>query len=719
MRALVLLLLLSEVTISYSQTTNDVDFMKSSPLGCFSRGYEMDYYIPNTNINTTSLKLCQEHCQYVPGCVRFVYKAFWGECWFADENAVEIPSGSPYLIAGYKSCEPEAMTLPPRCRTEIPGNGFPGYSGKSSDLAWPGGKQPYNLECWPKRWDGAPLACTEINVLEDTTDGWPGKCRGLVEIKGVNGTDCGRDCRSNPSCQSWQNTVYYSCWQGLGKDCFVRSNFVPRSAQRLQHGSIRVLKDLTGYQIKGLTKGFDNAEGFFQKQEDAIVFCKNMCYSDIRCQYWLYAPNYGCYLEDASQEDGPPYPLTVHSAMRDTGYAKDCVAGEYIQHYCPAESVSRVRQMPLPILADCAERGYRYEPPSMFLSHRSVEPNWEACRSRCKLTVYCNYFAFWPDGGCLVAGTDSQRVVAESYEVISGPIHCNASFQTPPPSVERWVNNASGAVGRAQAMAPVAGVTTDVSSAHMAEIEIPILGLNVQALAPPDKHLLEGRYADAIAKTIGVPVTEIKEGPDSNDLDAQVHLSPSVGGGCILTAYTPNEPVTSQSPALLASKLKVPALITNLKVATTQVQLPVMALEGGQIQVGEPQVGTKDHPLKGLQQEPSFWSQWWPLLIALTFAVCIGGFLFVHYFANQADRDDGKRKRLRVSGRGVSDEDAVELPLKEGLESGLPPPPPMGVYSGAPSSASYTSSQGYTPQYQQRSTGYGGYGGSGRYGGYA
>lgn len=24
-----------------------------------------------------------------------------------------------------------------------------------------GGKQPYTLECWPKRWDGAPLACTQ------------------------------------------------------------------------------------------------------------------------------------------------------------------------------------------------------------------------------------------------------------------------------------------------------------------------------------------------------------------------------------------------------------------------------------------------------------------------------------------------------------------------------------------------------------------------------
>lgn len=32
-----------------------------------------------------------------------------------------------------------------------------------------------------------------------------------------------------------------------------------------------------------------------------------------------------------------------------------------------------------------------------------------------------NYFAFWPDGGCLITGTDSKRVAAENYEVISGP----------------------------------------------------------------------------------------------------------------------------------------------------------------------------------------------------------------------------------------------------------------------------------------------------------
>eukprot|EP00438_Fugacium_kawagutii_P031832 Skav208575 [mRNA] locus=scaffold177:230564:238012:+ [translate_table: standard] len=185
MRAFTVLLVLSKVTISQSQTTNDVDFMKSSPLGCFSKGYELDNYIPNTNINTTSLKLCQEHCQYVPGCVRFTYKAFWGECWFGDENAVEIPSKSPYLIVGgglqelrsrvYGAASQAAAGTNPRreqsrCRTETPGNGFPGFNAKGSGLAWPGGKQPYNLECWPKRWDGAPLACSQASGSED--DPW-------------------------------------------------------------------------------------------------------------------------------------------------------------------------------------------------------------------------------------------------------------------------------------------------------------------------------------------------------------------------------------------------------------------------------------------------------------------------------------------------------------------------------------------------------------------
>ena len=36
------------------------------------------------------------------------------------------------------------------------------------------------------------------------------------------------------------------------------------------------------------------------------------------------------------QEYGPPFPLTLDAARRDTMFAQDCVAGEYIQHFCPA-----------------------------------------------------------------------------------------------------------------------------------------------------------------------------------------------------------------------------------------------------------------------------------------------------------------------------------------------------------------------------------------------
>lgn len=47
-----------------------------------------------------------------------------------------------------------------------------------------GGKQPYTLECWPKRWDGAPLACTQA--------GWFGEMVWVVWVVWVDGPNGGR-----------------------------------------------------------------------------------------------------------------------------------------------------------------------------------------------------------------------------------------------------------------------------------------------------------------------------------------------------------------------------------------------------------------------------------------------------------------------------------------------------------------------------------------------
>ncbi|CAE7270536.1 CYP27A1 [Symbiodinium pilosum] len=594
-RRLLFLGLALQVPLLQAQTSEDVDFMRSSPLGCFVRGFKFDRYIPNKNINTTSLKLCQQHCQYVDGCVKFSYRAFWGECWFADINAVEVPVESPYLIVGYRTCDTQGMQRPARCSTETPGNGFPGQTAEASNAAWPGGKQPYSLECWPKSWDGAPLPCKEVSVLDDTKNGWPGKCVGLVEMKQVNGSNCGENCRQHPGCQSWQKTVYNSCWQGLGKDCFVRHNWMPKEAQRLQHGSVRVLKDLTGMQIVGLWKGFDNIEGFFQNAQDAIAFCKHMCYSDFRCQYWTYAPNYGCWIEDASQEYGPPFPLTLDAARRDTMFAADCVAGEYIQHFCPEGFVNRIELEQPANLSDCAEKGFRYEPPDMFLTHRTSADSWEQCRMRCKLTVYCHELSVAAPGA-------------------------DAPAKDQP------------------------GLPLVPQTAHMAEIQMPLHNLDVVSLSEPAAGIVFNAQCEKF--TSFKHGASAEAGPGPNDLKAQVKLSP-IAGGSILTAFTLNEPIESPDPTVLERKLKVPALASNMKAATSGAALPSYALSGPLL-VGEPHVGTKDHPLKAPQQQPSFFSQWWPLLAVLGIVACIGGGIYIHRLSEMQSRDD---KRVVLGGR--------------------------------------------------------------------
>lgn len=51
-----------------------------------------------------------------------------------------------------------------------------------------GGKQPYSLECWPKRWDGAPLACTEVRKARS---GWRCPVKGEREGGIFGGWDAG------------------------------------------------------------------------------------------------------------------------------------------------------------------------------------------------------------------------------------------------------------------------------------------------------------------------------------------------------------------------------------------------------------------------------------------------------------------------------------------------------------------------------------------------
>jgi hypothetical protein len=267
------------------------------------------------------------------------------------------------------------------------------------------------------------MGCNSVKVLEDTSDGFPGVCQGLRRKPLSSNLSCEEDCKQNSSCPSWQIGTEGNCWQGVGKSCFVRPGFTPHGAQRLQHGEVRVLMELKGWQIVGLVKVFDNSQGYFTEEAKAITACKHACYSDIQCQFWQYAPSYGCYIETPELGTKVAYPLTLTSAYRSTPFAENCIAGEYVQHSCDRHHIEEPPLPPVPgvVKSGCAKVGYRWSPNAMS---RTTEPTATACMQRCEKTPDCRFWSYWPDHGCHLQLKDAKLRLAEDWRVVSGTKWC-------------------------------------------------------------------------------------------------------------------------------------------------------------------------------------------------------------------------------------------------------------------------------------------------------
>eukprot|EP00747_Dinoflagellata_sp_TGD_P017306 gnl/TRDRNA2_/TRDRNA2_125743_c0_seq1.p1 gnl/TRDRNA2_/TRDRNA2_125743_c0~~gnl/TRDRNA2_/TRDRNA2_125743_c0_seq1.p1 ORF type:complete len:459 (-),score=64.43 gnl/TRDRNA2_/TRDRNA2_125743_c0_seq1:142-1518(-) len=250
---------------------------------------------------------------------------------------------------------------------------FPGKTVEDSNDAFPSGKQPENLEAWPRDpTTGRPGACWDVRELEDTADGWHGNCQGLTEATHLKTeVACKAACINEPMCPVWQFGSN-GCWLGSGYDCervMTGEHYVHGSSQRLIHGAVNVLLDLkkpgdgvepvqitkltsqpvntiSKYEIKADAAnpgGVDKATGShtqddpvakFPSLAEATIRCKYECYSDIRCEYWMFGKDGSCWIDRAGDVE---YPLTTQGdATRGDAYAKDdMVAGEYVQHYCP------------------------------------------------------------------------------------------------------------------------------------------------------------------------------------------------------------------------------------------------------------------------------------------------------------------------------------------------------------------------------------------------
>jgi len=602
------------------------------------------------------------------GCTKFSYWPDSSDCYFSDDQAELQPSRG--AVAGLGVCPPPTGQRREVCRREVPGNGFPGFTGKASHSAWPSGKQPRSLECWPRNDTGGYMACKQVTVLEDTTSGWPGKCRGLTKHNG-SFAQCAEDCKQNPLCPAWQ-TGQYGCWQGLGNDCFVRVEFTPLRAQRIQHGSVRVLWNLTGWQIVGLSKAFDNQHGYFIRDADAISACKKVCYSDIRCQYWQYSRRYGCWVEDASQGFRPPWPLTTEWAYRSTQFALDCVAGEYIQHSCPEGMATPFTPLAQERLSSCMSLGYSYDPPDMRWQGHSVEMSAEHCQERCRNTRGCRTFAYNPDGICHLQDKKSARVVAKHPRVVSGPAVCaeQPAATTPAPQVLPSTTVQRG---------PMRNEVITV-----AEIMVNIQHLAWSTLGNNTQDMLRLKYTEVMAEQLGVPTTKIRrrpKGPAGSVLVSPSSTGSDVDGssdGTLLLAYTVNQPRSSRNVSrikgIVDSRVFKQALVRGTydvlmkQPRTNRQETSPFQNNSTFIRVGVSQVhaltGKREVPAKKIGRKASGCGvacQWWPLLVGtlLLLATCgVGAGAF--YLSRKPKK--AKRKRGAKPKAGTDGADAGAMP---------------------------------------------------------
>lgn len=323
-------------------------------LGCYH--YQYGYHDTNSVASgtDTSATDCQLRCSVTEQCKGFTFWSTTGQCDLTSTALVlELaPSSSP-AISGPPTCP--AAPVPGCQTTELPGAGFPGDTAEASAAAWPNAEVPTNAQCWPRNnITGFPTLCNpqSVTILEDTNSGWHGGCLGLVETTMADESTCEESCLMDPLCAVWsevlENTSDSQCWQGvMGNGCLNTANPGASRAQRIMHGSYRVLKTLVGMQVNGLELMFDTTT--VTPETEAIKHCRYYCIGSLACQYWQYSNTSGCWVENPT--DGETYrvayPLTTANTNVGDAASDSMVAGEYVQHLCSSEATPA----PAPVVA--------------------------------------------------------------------------------------------------------------------------------------------------------------------------------------------------------------------------------------------------------------------------------------------------------------------------------------------------------------------------------
>jgi uncharacterized membrane protein YgcG len=224
-------------------------------------------------------------------------------------------------ISGPKECTEPASS----CSNE-PKKEFPAATVGASPAAWSSGFQPVNLQCWGRTSSEGLEECSTVKSLETKAE--VTRCDGLVVVQ-LHGKTCEESCKSDITCAAWKLDGDGKCLQGVGKNCYSGSGYTIESGGRFQHGDVQKLMDLKGKRVTGLVEIFGaediTALGTREKAEEA---CKTTCYSDVKCQYWNFVDNTGCFVE------GKDHPISYPLLASQITAENTVTAGEYVRRSC-------------------------------------------------------------------------------------------------------------------------------------------------------------------------------------------------------------------------------------------------------------------------------------------------------------------------------------------------------------------------------------------------
>jgi len=408
-----------------------------------------------TSTSQSTAQTCQTSCAVTAGCAFFSYNTTTHVCGYSGSTSVAYASDS--AVSGPAQClmtgwEPPAVALQAQaldaakvlttsdaveCSVASP-TGFPAGTAAASNALWPSGAQPERLACWPRLRDsnGAILedadgnptpAMCHTEVLESTTNGWPGVCDGLYAPSDYKqhvflaGKTCEEQCYKSASCPSYQVTPAGTCFVGMGVDCYVRDDYTPTAAKRYMRGSVHVLMNLAGWQVYGLSKLFGiYGDGMWDTHTEAAQACKIQCYSDLYCQWWSYSNYWGCFAEDVERAV-VQWPMTSDGMNQDSAYAKTAIAGEYIQHVCEPANATVVLNMPGCATVDLEVMGNT-------AADAVVTSSPGDCQAKCAATDGCQSFTFYSTSSkCALLTGNSDTEAGYFVGAISGPAGCSTA----------------------------------------------------------------------------------------------------------------------------------------------------------------------------------------------------------------------------------------------------------------------------------------------------